>query len=109
MSISIEFIRQEIQEAAKKTGLKNCRLVIFGSRASGTETVGSDLDLGVWFYAPPTPRELSLFKEALEDSRIPCRVDLVILNDAAPEFVKTVLEEAIPVYDSTSNSSNTYT
>lgn len=99
--MNIDFIREEVAKAANKASLKNCRIVVFGLRASSTNTVGSDLYLGLWYHSHPATGVLTAFQEALEESRIPCHVDLVILNKARPEFVESVLKDSVTVYEDT--------
>lgn len=97
--MNIEFIKEEVVKAARKANLKNCRIVLFGSYASAANRLGSDIDLGLWCYSGPKPGALSLFEEALENSRLPCQIDMVLLNKTSAEFAAGVLEKGITLYE----------
>ena len=56
---------------------------LFGSVARGQRHPGSDLDLGVLFSPIPAPAHLDQLVTDLE-AAAGCRVDLVVLNEAAP-------------------------
>ena len=61
---------------------------IFGSRATGTNRTFSDIDLGIEGPKSLTPQEYMCIQNALEDSDIPYRVDLVDFKNASEEFRK---------------------
>jgi predicted nucleotidyltransferase len=73
--------------AALRRVLEGCaevRLVyLFGSAARGDSRPASDLDVGVVFSAIPAPAQLDQLATDLE-AAAGRRVDLVVLNDAAP-------------------------
>jgi predicted nucleotidyltransferase len=62
----------------------------FGSRVKGTSGPASDLDL-VAFTRPGQRPQLSLLKEALEESSLPFRVDLLEW-DGLPESFKANIQ-----------------
>ncbi len=72
----------------------DCRVYLFGSRATGSYKDASDFDIGV-LAARDISRELSLARERLEDSNIPFTVDLVDLSATSEEFARRVQEEGI--------------
>jgi predicted nucleotidyltransferase len=76
------------------TGLQ-CRVVLFGSRAKGHPGRASDVDVAVLPREPLPRGALSSIREALEESRVPWRVDLVDLSDVDPSFRSRVLDEGI--------------
>lgn len=55
----------------------NARLLLFGSRARGDARRTSDIDLALSAAEPIPAEEMARLREALEESRVPFRVDLV--------------------------------
>lgn len=88
-----------VRELLARHGVTDAnRPVIFGSRARGHARRYSDLDLG--FAGVPLPRaRLSAVREALEESRLPMRVDVLNLQEAGPELREHVLEAAVALED----------
>jgi predicted nucleotidyltransferase len=72
------------------------KVYLFGSWARGENRRTSDIDVAVLPSAPLPPGVLSAIREALEDSRIVYRVDLVDLSAASPEFREKALKEGVP-------------
>ena len=61
---------------------------IFGSRATGTERKGSDIDIGIESIQNK-PIKADIFykiEQDLEDSDIPYRIDLVDFNTVSDDF-----------------------
>lgn len=72
------------------------RVWIFGSRARGDHRPFSDLD--VLFSAPPTSSIAShAIREALEESRISIKVDLVAEDDLAESHRPSAFEDRIEI------------
>jgi len=69
------------------------RIYLFGSRARGEESVYSDIDIAVE-NARSLKRELSLFREAIEASNVPYKVDIVELR-SAPHLKQIIAKEGI--------------
>ena len=69
-----------------------CRVYLFGSRARGTHTPTSDIDIAV-LATVDIARQLSQIREQLEDSAIPFCVDVVDLQMTAPVFTQEVQAE----------------
>ena len=68
-------------------------MVLFGSRARGTVGQASDVDVAV-SPSPALPRAvLTRLREALEESAVPCRGEIVDLRDASPSFRERVVAE----------------
>lgn len=61
----------------------------YGSRAKGTATPKSDLDVVV-FATPEQHRQVSDLKEAFEESNLPFRVDLFVWDDVPENFQKNI-------------------
>ena len=74
--------------------LSDCKVYLFGSRATGRYKNVSDFDIGV-LASRDIERELSLARELLEASNIPFTVDLVDLGATASEFARQVQQEGI--------------
>lgn len=70
------------------------QVYLFGSRARGTARRTSDVDVAV--EGPVPAGVLSRLREALEDSNVPVRVDVIELRDADDAFRARVLREAVP-------------
>jgi predicted nucleotidyltransferase len=64
---------------------KSCAVYLFGSRATGAARPASDFDIAV-LADEDISRELSTARDMLEESNIPCKVDVVDLRLAAPAF-----------------------
>lgn len=70
------------------------RVWLFGSRARGDALPRSDLDLA--FEGELPVGLLARVREALEESRVLCGVDLVDLRNADPGLRQVVLREGLP-------------
>jgi predicted nucleotidyltransferase len=68
---------------------------LFGSRANGTMTRYSDIDVAVLSRQSLPVGLLSTIREQLEDSQIVYKVDLVDLNEVSTEFKEKVINEGI--------------
>ena len=74
---------------------RDATVVFFGSRASGSASVASDIDVAVLPRRPLPTGLLSRIREALEESHVPYRVDVVDLSSVDPAFRKRVLETGV--------------
>ena len=85
-SIVIEPHQWQELSAILRTHLPGRRVWAFGSRATGQRVKRfSDLDLAI--EGEPIPwKEAALLDEALDESRLPFKVDLVELSALTPEF-----------------------
>lgn len=68
---------------------------VFGSRAKGTARDLSDLDLVL--RASIAPIDLAKLRSAFEESNLPYKVDLVLLDDLDSSFLKQVEQDFIPL------------
>ena len=70
---------------------KKVEVYLFGSRARGEESVGSDVDLAI-VSEVDLSEDLVVLREILEDSLLPYKVDIVDLAQA-PYLKEIVLKE----------------
>ncbi len=68
---------------------------LFGSRANGTMTRNSDIDVAVLAQEALPAGLLSKIREKLEDSQILYNVDLVDLSEVTQEFKDKVIREGL--------------
>jgi len=68
---------------------------LFGSWARGEQRHSSDIDVAVDAPAALPPGVMARVREALEESTVPYRVDVVELRTAPPEFRDRVRREGI--------------
>ncbi len=81
--------RTAIQPLKKAGG----QVWIFGSRARGDHKTFSDIDLLFSFPEKAPAGLLGLISEALEESRLPFKVDLVNESELADSYREGVLDE----------------
>ena len=74
---------------------KNVTVVLFGSRARGDYFETSDMDVGILPGKGMNKSKIILFRERIEDSNIPYKVDVVDISQTSNEFTDKVLEEGI--------------
>lgn len=66
-------------------------LKLFGSRARGDARRASDIDLALIAKQPIAADEMAVLREALEESRIPFRIDLIDYA-GAPAALRTAID-----------------
>lgn len=69
--------------------------VVFGSRVKGTYQEYSDLDLCFIRDVPVTSKEVSLLKEACEQSDLPFIVDIIDYHKVSDSFKKIIDKDKI--------------
>lgn len=69
------------------------KLFVFGSRATEQARKFSDFDIGISGRKPLSFRKIALIKEALEESDLPFKVDIVDFKMVSPEFKKEALSK----------------
>lgn len=77
--------------------LPGYRALAFGSRVKGTARRFSDLDIAVDGATAIPWMTLGQLKEALSESDLPMRVDVVDLTSSSKEFRDMVLAHALPL------------
>ena len=71
------------------------KLFVFGSRATNNARKFSDYDIGISGSKPISFKKTALIKEALEESDLPFRVDIVDFSMVSSEFKKEALSRII--------------
>ncbi len=66
---------------------------LYGSRATGQEEHGSDIDIGLWSTEKIDKSILRKINEAIEESIVPYRVDVVDFTNVDENFKKTALKK----------------
>jgi uncharacterized protein len=79
----------------EEIGDKPIRIFLFGSWVNGNARASSDVDVALEGPGPLDPALLARFRERLEESTIPYKVDLVDLHEVDPSFRKAVFPGAI--------------
>lgn len=72
---------------------KEYQAFIFGSRATGKARKYSDYDIGVWGKKPLPAMIKFLIKDALEESDLPFKVEIVDFSLVADKFKKVALSK----------------
>lgn len=75
----------------------SCVVYLFGSRARGTHTPTSDIDIAV-ASSEDVDEKLAALREALEISNLPLFVDVVDLSQTAITFIENVQSEGIVIW-----------
>ncbi len=76
-----------------KESLAPQKVILFGSRATGNATKGSDIDIAVAGAPKPSIREERRLKERLDEIAGLLSVDLIFLDDLGDEDMKSVILE----------------
>ncbi len=72
---------------------KKYDVFIFGSRVTGEAGKFSDYDIGIIGNNPVPSFQKALIEEALEESNIPYKVDIVDFSLVSPEFKEIALSQ----------------
>jgi predicted nucleotidyltransferase len=86
-----ERIRQMVDLLCER--LDPQRVILFGSRARGTDSKGSDIDLAVEGISKLSLREERRLKEKIDEVSGLLSVDLLFLDDLEDEDMKKVIRE----------------
>jgi uncharacterized protein len=89
---------EDVLDELRKTvvcalGGQRARVYLFGSWASGTQRRASDIDLAIEAPTPLPAAVLARLREALEESHVPYRVDVVDLAEVDDSFRARALRE----------------
>ncbi|MBS0351052.1 MAG: nucleotidyltransferase domain-containing protein [Proteobacteria bacterium] len=83
-----------------KTRVPNRTVLAFGSRAKGTATETSDLDLVILGDEPLSSEQRSGLKYDFDESLLPFTVDIAEWASISPEFCKVITKKTITVQNS---------
>lgn len=75
--------------------LPHARVLLFGSRARGDNIAQSDIDIAIDNQKKIDFFVLSSIKEAIEESSIPFRVDVVDLQSASRDLKSQIIKEGV--------------
>jgi len=75
---------------------ENASVFLFGSWARGEQRRSSDVDVAIEYHGPSNRQKISRLREALEESTIPYRVDVVDMQDASEALTKEIRKDGIP-------------
>lgn len=79
---------------------ENVAVILFGSRGRGEHLETSDMDVGILSKGEVNKSKITLFREKIETSNIPYKVDVVDLSRASKEFTQVVLREGVIIWQS---------
>lgn len=88
----VEKVKELVLDFLKEEEVK---IFLFGSRARGEETLSSDVDIGIIPKKAWNKTKLTLLREALENTNIPCRVELVEFAEVSEDFKKHALKDTV--------------
>ena len=71
------------------------KVMLFGSRARGTNHPGSDIDIAIDAGKKADLHEIMRARLTLENTDIPFNMDLVDINRVPPELREAILKEGI--------------
>jgi predicted nucleotidyltransferase len=79
----------------KQLAGKPAKVYLFGSWARGEQKRTSDIDIAIdWKVSATTlQRELTTIRDALEESTVPYKVDILNMNEADPVIISKILRE----------------
>ena len=89
-------LRAGVQELERSLPL--IRLVLFGSYAAGSYTVGSDVDLLVVHKGEPRPDAYRLIKQAMGVPRVEPHVYTEQEAEASKDKLEAMLQHSVPIY-----------
>lgn len=91
---------QELQEIKEKLNyffgdLKDIKVYLFGSRATGKHQKYSDIDLAVKSKASDLNKRIALFKEASNESNLPYKMDIASWKDLYAPYLPSIRKQKI--------------
>ena len=94
---SLELLKGIVKDVFKG---EDATVILFGSRARGDYLETSDVDIGILPGKEVNKSKIALFRERLENSNIPYKMDVVDLSRASKEFTQKVLKEGVVIWKS---------
>ncbi len=100
MTILEKRIKQELRNACDRVrdDLRGYRVVLFGSRATGTARERSDFDVGILGAAPLPLKTFYRLENLFDEIETLHRIDLVDLKRVSPEFRHEALKKTEALY-----------
>ena len=89
---SLAELRQVVEKALADVPSS---VYLYGSVVNGAMRRSSDIDIAVWTESDPPAGCMAALRERIEESRVPYSVDVVLLNEADPEFAGLVMREGV--------------
>jgi len=74
---------------------EDASVFLFGSWARGEQRRSSDVDVAVEYHGLSNRQKIAHLREALEESTIPYRVDVVDVQDTSAALVKEIRKDGI--------------
>ena len=74
---------------------ENVKIILFGSRARGDNSVSSDVDIGIMPHQKIDEGKISLLRERIENSNIPYKVEIVNFISVSKDFKQEALKNII--------------
>ena len=103
--LSPRYRQRLVELLAAEPGVR--RIILFGSRARGDARQGSDVDLAIE-GEHLSSAELAAMQERLEESTIPYRVDLLLLDEGCdPRLRERIEREGRILYERNPSRSGT--
>lgn len=93
--LSTKFLEQAKSIVLKQLQHIDCKVYLFGSRATNKAGKYSDIDIALLPKSKLPAGTTGLVKESLEESNIPYLTDVIDLSNTDEEFRKRVLSEGI--------------
>lgn len=96
--MTIDTINPEYKKALLKAiayHFPEARVILFGSRARGSHTPGSDIDLALDIGTPIKLREMARTRVTLENLPISLEIDIVDLQNIPAEMRAIIAREGI--------------
>ena len=97
-----KYLRQVFEIIAARLREYPVRVYLFGSRAAGAARSSSDCDIGIEPVQDLPAGLLSRLREELEESHVPCVVEVIDLSQADEEFAQKVRNEGVLCIDTSS-------
>lgn len=94
---SLELLKDMARDVFKG---EDVTVILFGSRGRGDYLGTSDMDVGILPRKEVSKSKITLFRERIENSNIPYKVDVVDLSRASKEFTQKVLKEGVVIWKS---------
>lgn len=75
------------------------QIILFGSRAKGRSSTGSDFDFAIETETKPRKEKLTFAKEEIEKISGLYKVDIVFLTEVDDDFKQIILETGKVIYE----------